>query len=729
MKFSLKLVFTMLLTMALFANSFAQTTTSGINGRITDEKGQPLSGANVVAVDEPTGSQYGTITDEKGFYTLANMNVGGPYTVTITFVGYEKLVKNNVYLTLGQTYRLSGTLKEASQKLEEVSVSAKKVKDAQVFDANRTGAQTVVNSEQITMMPSISGDLNDFTRLVPQANVIGEGISIAGMNNRYNSVFIDGTINNDVFGLAANGMNGGQTGISAISYEAIDQFQIVLAPYDVRESGFAGAGINAVTRSGTNTFKGMAYYKFRNQNLAGKTPTDDESVSREKLPEFTAKTYGINLGGPVVKNKLFFFLNGEIQHDQTPQPFNFNDYIGNSSKDELNAIAQHMIDMGYNPGGYLNNTSELNGKKLLARIDWNISPKHKLMIRNQYTYGESVGPYSSNSKNINFYNSGVYFPSTTNAFAAELKSRFSNEFSNILKIGYTYVHDDRNVMGSDFPGITINDGAGTIHAGGEIYSSGNELKQNIMTVTDNVQLFKGRHTITIGTHNEFYHIYNLFMRRAFGDYTFASPDMFLKDSAYFYRIGYSMVDNVRGDGSKAAADFRAMQLGGYIQDEFQATENLKLTLGLRLDVPVFNDQPKAISGFNDTTINKLSQYYDLEGARAGHMPSAQFLFSPRFGFNFDVFGDESTQIRGGIGIFTSRVPFVWPAGSYTNNGMMVGDYTIQDYNKNPIVKFNPDVNSQPTGPVGVPSGSQIDLYADNFKFPQMLRGDIGIDQK
>ena len=348
--------------------------------------------------------------------------------------------------------------------------------------------------------------------------------------------------------------------------------------------------------------------------------------------------------------------------------------------------------MGYEPGGYLNNTQELNGKKLLTRIDWNISPKHKLMIRNQYTFGESIGPYASNSQNINYYNSGVYFPSTTNAFAIELKSRFNAGLSNNLKIGYTYVNDNRDVMGSPFPGITINDGAGTIHAGGEIYSSGNELNQKILTITDNLQVFKGKHTFTFGTHNEFYNIYNLFMRRAYGDYSFASPARFLKDSAYYYRIGYSMVDNVRGDGSKAAADFNAMQLGVYIQDEYQATENLKFTLGVRLDVPIFQDQPLAIPGFNDTTVAKLSKHYDLQGARAGHMPSAQFMFSPRLGFNWDVFGDARKH-RSVVAweFLHPRVPFVWPAGSYTNNGMMVGDYTIQDNDKNPIVKFNPGV--------------------------------------
>ncbi len=719
------LIFAVVLTATNMAGQ--GITTAAINGRVTDQNGKPLNGASVVAIHEPTGSQFGTTTDDAGYFRLTNLDVGGPYNVTISFVGYNSYKESDIYLTLGQIYRINATLRETVSELKEVVVTGTRVKNYKIIDGNRTGAETVISEQEINMMPNISGDLNDFTRLVPQANVLGAGLSIAGMNNRYNSVFIDGTINNDVFGLADNGMNGGQTGISAISYEAIDQFQVILAPYDVRESGFVGGGINAVTKSGTNQFRGLAYYKFRNPGLAGKTPGVPDSM-QTRLPDFTAQTYGFNLGGPVIRNKLFFFLNGEIQHDQTPQPFNLDDYLGKTRLDTLNLITDHLRSFGYDPGGYLNNTSELNGRKLLVRFDWNISPRHKLLIRNQYTFGESVGPYASNSRNIYYYNSGVYFPSTTDAFALELKSRFSDALSNNLKIGYTYVHDDRDVMGKAFPGITINDGAGTIHAGGEIYSSGNELTQNILTVTDNLQVFKGKHTFTFGTHNEFYTIYNLFMRRAYGDYSFSSSALYLRDSAYYYRIGYSLVDNIRGDGSKAAADFNAMQLGAYVQDEYQATENLKFTLGVRLDVPVFQDQPRAIPGFNDTTLAKLSDHYDLEGARAGHMPSAQFMFSPRFGFNWDVYGDEKTQIRGGAGIFTSRVPFVWPAGSYTNNGMTIGEYTLQDRDRNPIVKFIPDVNEQPTGDTGIPTLSQIDLYANNFKFPQMLRTDLGVDQ-
>ncbi|MCD4695836.1 MAG: TonB-dependent receptor [Bacteroidales bacterium] len=707
----------------LFAQmAYAQVTTSGMNGKVIDVNGEPLTGATLIVVETQTSSEYATVSDPKGYYYLPNMNPGGPYKLTVSFVGFETFVKSEIYLTLGQTLKVDVELSESATELTGVEIVATK---NDMFDGNRTGAETVIDREQINAIPSISGDINDFTRLTPQANIVGDGISIAGSNNRYNSVMVDGTINNDVFGLAANGMNGGQTGISAISYEAIDQFQVVIAPYDVRMSGFAGGGINAVTKRGTNEFHGSVYFKYRNQGLAGKTPGEMEDGDPEKLPDFNAKTYGLTVGGPIIKNKLFFFLNAEFQKDETPQPFEFADYTGASTEAELNNLANLFRDEhGYDPGGFLNNTRELNGTKILTRFDYNISKNHKLMLRYQYVYGESIGPRQSNKDHIYFYNSGVHFPSTTHTAAIELKSVFGSKYSNNLKIGLTSVNDDRNVMGDKFPGVTIDDGNGTVHLGGEVYSTGNQLKQNIFSLTDNFQIYKGQHAITIGTHNEFYDIYNLFMRRAYGDYSFDSVSGFMQgDPSSYYRIGYSLVDDVRGDGSAAAADFNALQIGFYVQDEFQVNSKLKITGGIRLDIPIFMDDPIERPGFNDTTIVKLEAYYDLKGARSGAMPKSQFLWSPRVGFNWDIYGDASFQLRGGTGIFTSRVPFVWPAGSYTNNGMMIGDY--KDYG----APFNPDWQSQPVGGADAPSGSQIDLYTEDFKFPQVWRTNLALDKK
>ncbi|HYQ58056.1 MAG TPA: TonB-dependent receptor, partial [Draconibacterium sp.] len=398
---------------------------------------------------------------------------------------------------------------------------------------------------------------------------------------------------------------------------------------------------------------------------------------------------------------------------------------GDADQSTLQQIRDKMINSyGYEPGGFGNVTEKLDGEKLLFKLNWHINNNHSLMVRHQYTKGESFSPSTSNSGNIYFENSGVYFPSTTNASALELKSRFSDNWSNNLKIGYTKVVDDRGPMGENFPGIYIEDGNGDIHLGSEVYSSGNKLEQSILTVTDNLQLYSGKHTFTFGTHNEFYSIYNMFMRRAFGYYEFDSVEDFMNEDASFYRIGYSLVDDIRGDGSAAAADFGAFQLGFYVQDEYQVNRNLKLTAGLRADIFFMNDDPLARPGFNETTIPALEEYYDLKGAQAGKMPSGNIMWSPRVGFNWDVNGDKTTQLRGGIGIFTSRIPFVWPAGSYTNNGMMIGDYK-----KYIDISFNPDWKTQEVGSKDSPSGSQIDLYTKDFKYPQVLRGNIAIDQK
>ena len=348
---------------------FAQgSTTSGINGRILGTNGESLPGATVVAVDVPTGSQYGTVTDLDGYFRLPNMNVGGPYKVTITYVGYEPFVKDGIFLRLGQPQKLDVNLSEQAKALEGVEIVAQK---NDIFDGNRTGAETTISNMDIQKMPTIERSIADFTRLTPQAKVSSSGaISIAGMNNRYNAISIDGAVNNDVFGLSSQGTNGGQTGGTPISLDAIDQFQVVLAPYDVRQGGFTGASINAVTRRGTNEFEGSAYMLYRNESLAGKTPYKIQQVDslRKKLPDFAAKTYGARLGGAIIKNKLFFFLNAEFQRDETPKPFSFSDYTGDSDEAALNAFADKLrgFGYGYDPGGYGEKTQKLESDKVLA---------------------------------------------------------------------------------------------------------------------------------------------------------------------------------------------------------------------------------------------------------------------------------------------------------------------------------------------------------------------------
>ncbi len=738
----------LLLSFAVFGMALSGmgqgTTTAGMNGQILDDNSRPLAGATVVAVHEPTGSQFGAITGEKGYFRIPNLHIGGPYKVTISYVGYENFEQGNIYLTLGQTFQINANLGMTQVAIAEVQVVGSRVREFDVFDGNRTGAETVVGEEQISDLPSVNRNLADFTRMTPQAIVDGNGaISIAGINNRFNAISFDGAVNNDVFGLSATGTNGGQTYGTPISMDAIEQFQITLAPYDVRQSGFAGASINAVTRSGSNTVTGSAYYFMRNESLAGKTPTDNESIERTSLPEFSSNTYGFRVGGPIIKNKLFFFINGEMQREQTPKPFNFADYSGDSNEAAVQAVSDKLTnDFGYNPGSYLSKNDELNSNKLIARIDWNINQKHKLTFRHSYTSLEAIKTNSSSSRSLNFLNNAEYFPSVTNSTALELKSNLTAS-SNSLVIGYTSVKDDRDPYGDNFPAFRVFDGAGTLYFGSEPYSTANALDQNIFTITDNYSIYKGKHTITVGTNIELSSTYNLFMRKNYGEYRYSSVADFMTVTgngggdgevpAYQYERGYSLVDNITGDGSAAAADFNMMQWGVYAQDEFQASSDLKLTFGVRIDMPIFLTESPVDDHFNNTTIGEIeAQGWDLEGAQSGHMPSSQLMFSPRMGFNWDVSGDKSTQLRGGIGVFTSRLPLVWPGGSYTNSGVVIGGLYHRSSWGDPIY-FKPGWDKQYKNPIwgytDAPYGGQIDLFAKDFKFPQMFRVNLAVDQK
>lgn len=713
---------------------FAQgSTTSSMNGRITDTNGEALIGATVLAVYTPTGAEYGNITDTDGYYRIPNMKVGGPYTVTVSYIGFETYVEENVSLTLGQSLKLSFTLTESAQTLNEVVVTA----SSGLIDGNRTGAETKVSTREINSLPNASRGIQDFTRLTPQASITsGGGLSIAGTNNRYNSIFIDGASSNDVFGLAGNGQNGGQIGnYPLVSMDALDQISVAVAPYDVTLSGFAGGGISAVTRSGTNDYEGSIYYFVRNQDLAAKTPkfiSDPADIDRERLAEFSAKTYGFRAGGPIIKDKFFFFVNGEIQREETPQPFNFSSYTGSATQGDINNLISTLDGLGYNPGSYQDVVQELKAERFLIKFDYNLSRQHKISLRHSYNKGENFSPSGSFTTGIRFANSGVFFPNTTNATTLEVSSNFENK-SNKLVVGYTSVVDNRDPLGSPFPYIDINEG--NVEVGSEQFSTANLLEQKIFTVTDNFSLYKGKHTITIGTHNEFYNMNNVFIRQNFGSYRYNTIADFIADVnggtnlATQYDRSYSLVDNTTGDNTNAAAAFKAMQIGLYVQDEFQVNEKLKLTGGLRIDIPSFVDDPEEDTYFNNTTIGLIEAAgYDLKGARAGQAPDAQILFSPRLGFNYDLKGDQSTQIRGGIGVFTSRIPYVWPGAMYNNNGLTVGgtrQFSGIDFNSDP---FNQPTVGDFGGTDAVPQG-QMDLFASDFKYPQVLRTSLAVDQK
>jgi hypothetical protein len=707
-----------------------------MQGRVTGPDGETLIGANVVATHLPSGTIFGTVTDLEGQYQIPGMKVGGPYRVTASYTGYTESTIENVQLRLGETYRHNFQLSEANVELNAVTVLGTAGVTGQT-----AGTSTQITAEQIETVPSLDRDIDDFLRLTPQANSYSDGISFAGVNNRYNAIYIDGAVNNDVYGLASSGTNGGQTNISPFSMDIIDQFQVVLSPYDVSLGGFAGGGINAVTKSGTNKFSATGYYFTQNEGLAGKTnfkiaervaPNNPDSV-RTKLADFTKSIYGASIGGALKKDKIFFFANVELQDDEVPLPFEVEQYTNIPSRvttAELENLRNTLINQfGYDPGGFGSSVDELEGLKLFGKLDFNLNDNHRLTVRHQYTKAEQFDRPVSSSTGIQFSNSGYFFPSTTNSSAVELNSRLGQNSSNNLILGFTKVRDDRDAIGGDFPYVIIADSSsGQIRFGTEEFSTSNLLLQSTFTITDNFKLYRGKHTFTFGTHDEFYSFNNIFIGQNFGTYNFSSLEAFLTgQNATSYVRSYSLIDDASGDETTAAADFNAMQLGFYVQDEWQVNQRLTLTGGLRLDIPVITTDPAVDEVFNDTVEVFVAAYPEAAGIESGVAPEGQLMFSPRVGFEFDVNGNRRTIVRGGAGIFTSRIPFVWPGSMFTNNGLTLGRVTQQDLGGS--VAFISDVNQQYVNPnPPIPSG-QIDIFTKDFKYPQVFRTNLAWDQK
>ena len=722
-----------------FSMAFSQgVTTASMNGRILDkETGEALIGANILVVHTPTGSTYGNSTNLDGIYRISNMRVGGPYKITVTYTGYRDIVLEDVYLRLGEAKKLDLDMEGAAVELGLVQVTAR----SGTAGAN-SGTSTQITSDDIDVMPTLNRDLADFVRLTPQSTGYSGGTSFAGVNNRYNAIYIDGAVNNDVFGLASSGTNGGQTGIAPFSIDIIDQFQVVLSPYDVSLGGFAGGGVNAVTKSGTNQLKGTAYYFMQNQGMVGKTNytlaeriameigSDNPDTLRSRVADFSQRTYGLSLGGPIVKDKIFFFANAEIRKDETPIPFDFATYDGDATEADLNNLRTFLDEnYRYDPGTFGDVSDQLDGLTFFGKLDFNLSDNHRLTLRHNFTQAKQTDRNGSASRTINFSNNGVYFPSTTNSSALELNSRFGSNFSNNLILGYTVVRDDRDPIGGDFPYLRIDDGNGLILIGSEEFSTANALDQNIFTITDNFKIYRTKHTITVGTHNEFYNIYNLFLPQNYGTYAYDSIDDFITGQpAAEYDRAFSLVDDKTGDGSAAAADFNAMQLGLYAQDEWDITQAFTLTYGLRVDMPIITTDPVFDPSFNESTLPLIQAKYEVaNNIEGGKAPDGQLMFSPRVGFDYDLSGNRNTVLRGGIGIFTSRIPFVWPGAMYNNNGLTTGRVNELDIAGD--VTFIADVNNQYTNPnFTVPSGD-INIFTKDFKFPQVLRGNLALDTK
>lgn len=710
--------------------STAQVTTSTMSGLVKDDSGLTLPGANIVATHVPTGSVYGAMTNIDGRFRINNMRIGGPYTVTISYVGFETRILENINLDLGETFNIEATLLISSNALDEVTIT---VSENPTFSSQRTGAATQVTSRDLKRLPTISRSAQDFTRLEPTAS----GNSFGGRNDQFNNFTLDGAVFNNPFGLDSP-TPGGQTGAQPVSLDAIEQIKVTTAPYDVTLSGFTGASVNAVTKSGDNTFKGTVYSFFRNENLTG-GKIEGQDVPKADLEQLQ---YGVSIGGPIVENKLFFFANFE-KDDRTDlgSPFSPNRGTGaiNESRvlaSDMIAVSQALSDLGYDTGRFEDFNFNSESTKGIIKLDWNINQNHKAAFIYNFLKASKDTPANRTALGfrgpspsvIQFENSAYEINNNLDSFQFELNSTFGN-VSNKFQAGYTYFDDFRNPNSTPAPPITIQDGNGSnyIIAGHEPFSINNELQQKVFQVTNNVNIFVGDHSVTIGGAFEKFEFDNSFNLAGYDNFgnpngyfgtfnPYPSVDAFLADasagaqSAIAQNLAFAQstfdsrnANGVGQDGGWRLSETNVGQLSFYAQDEWSMTDNFKLTFGLRLDKPLYFDTDEKIQEYididNGASVDPTTVYFDPETnaettLNSTQLPTDQFLISPRMGFNWDVRNDKTFQIRGGTGVFTGRLPFVWIGNQVS--GADQGFFQIVD----------PD-----------------------FKFPQVWRTNIGLDYK
>lgn len=685
----------------------AQSTTASLSGFVTDDDGKPLAGATVVATHLPTETTYGTVTDNLGAYRLQGVRVGAPYTLEISFVGCKTTRYTDIALSLGEQRQIDAQLK-ASQEIDAVVVSTTK------FTDGRMGAATAFGSDIIENIPTVSRSIDDITRLAPQAMVSKDGgISIAGSNSRYNSFQIDGTASNDMYGLTSTGTNGGLAGANPIPLDAISDIQVVVAPFDVRQGGFSGGGINAITKSGTNTFTGTAYAYYNDQHFYGRSPIDKSRISEQ-----STQIYGLSLGGAIVKNKLFFFLNGEFNLDSSPSSY----YVGYEgcriSESDATAIANRYKQLtGYDGGGFGKQNLHSRVGSLLARLDYNINSRHTLSLRYNFL-DASKDEFSSNAQLLRFNGEGYTSISDTHSVVAELNSRLSSSMFNEFRVGYTRVHDGRDAMsGEKYPYVNIarlRDGDNTaVYIGTDPFAIMNDLVQNTVTVTDNFTYYTDAHAITVGTHNEIFNSSCLYMANALGAYTYNTLEDFLNDKARKYVRNYPI--------GNPATNVTAAQFGLYIQDEWQPSSRFTMTYGLRADIPVIFGTPPTNEAFNASAIATKSNI------ATNQVPAPSLLLSPRIGIRWRISEgkDHLTLLRGGAGIFSGRIPFVWISNCFANSGMTQRGYTLDSSKGQSVPKFG----EEPQGSEGVSANPMINVVSKSFRYPQVARASLAIEQQ
>jgi hypothetical protein len=726
----------------------AQVTSGTIIGNITGADGKSLAGASIEAIHTPSGTRYKTMTTSEGRFNLPSLRIGGPYKVSVSYVGYASQTIDDITIQLGEPTRVDMKMVEDNKTLTEVVVTT--ARRSNLISKDRKGTSTNINRRALASMPTLNRSITDFARLTPQSN----GTSFGGQDNRFINLTIDGSIFNNSFGLQA--LPGSQTNSTPISLDAIEEIQINVSPYSLRDAGFTGASINAVTRSGTNTFHGSGFYSTRNEGLVGRKAGLDGKQA-VVTTAFDVKQFGGSIGGPIIKNKLFFFANYEGERRTDPgTTFIANDgsttggNVTRVKKTDLDALAGFLnSNFNYNPGAYQDYALLTQSDKALLKLDWNISDKHKLSLRGNVLKSKRDVPMSSsggfqgrrdNLFGMAFENSNYEINNDIYSGILQLNSRFNSKINNELIFGYTANRDYRNQKAGAFPTVDILDGADRnyIAFGSEPFTPNNLLNTDTWQFSDNLNIYAKKHTISIGVNFESFKFFNQFTPNINGQYVFHNLDSFYASAnAYLanpnmttnpvnlrrYALGYSNL----ADAALWNSETKANNIGFYIQDEISFDSKLNLTYGVRFDVPFFTG-----SGYTNTEVDGFS-FVDEKGLpttlSTSKLPSAKLMISPRVGFNYDVDGTKRTQIRGGMGLFAGRPAFVWISNQVGNNGVQSGSISTDNTKQYP---FNPDVtaNIPIISNPGSPAPSyNIATTEKDFRFPQLFRTNLAIDQK
>lgn len=759
MKKSFKLFALTALSLMLSIATFAQVTTASISGKISEQTG-PMVGATVKATHKPTGTVYYAITQSNGRYNIANMRIGGPYDVEVSYIGFNPEVFKDFSLSLGEEKTINVTMKEDSQKLDELLVVAEA---SQVMSKNRTGNQEIITRDQMDKLPTLNRSLSDFTKLSP----LSSGSSFGGVSYRFNNVTVDGASFNNSFGLSSSL---GASGTEPISLEALDQVQVMIAPFDVRNGGFTGAGINSVTKSGTNEWHASAYMYIKSPSLRGYQQKDEIA----SVTDFSNKQYGVSLSGPIIPNKLFFFINGEL--DRQENPVNYTTANSRVEASKLQDLSNFLNDkLGYDPGKFDVNKMNTQADRITARLDWNINRSNVLSLKYFYLKSFNDNNPSSSGAPANGRGPNQYaipfssaFYKTNNNFnivMADLSTTINDRMSNYLKVGYSRLRDFRSMDGGFFPQVDIlelNKQSNALESyscfGTEANSYNNKLNTDIFQIQDNFVMNFGKHQLTVGTQSDYRSFKNGFAQNYTGSWVFNSIDDFkfnvLATQDYLKSNGNSMsgFDITKFDPTKYGfdssvtgitntgrtgqtryrqkyaltddfpfAEVNVLQLGFYVQDRWNINDKLNLTLGLRVDTPIFMtdlaENPNvAAETYRDGITVDVSKY-----------PNARPQFSPRLGFNWKPLDNGSLQVRGGTGIFSGTPPYVWLSNQAGNNGVLFGDIEYKDAAlKN--LGFTGNMNEyRPKD--GAATRADIAVTDPDFKYPTLWKTNLAVDYK